>query len=297
MIFTDFDLLNAREMEVAAAIAEAARKSDPAVKILNHPAHVLERYDLLRMMHLKGLSPISICRVNDYEQPQDFPVFIRAEDGANGPETGILDDLNAYRAAVSELRENGKPAKGRIAVKFHAQPNRDGYFRKFGVLRIGDRIIPQHVQYSKSWVVKSNKQLRDDERTAEELVYIRENPHRDLVEQAFDVGNLQFGRADFAVDDDQFALFEINSNPTFPRFHLGSPERAERRALLREKIVEAFAAIDHREGYRQMVRFTPPMPYRDYVSVSEWGVMHKLGLYLRLWRRTKPVQRTQSSDP
>lgn len=287
MVFTDFDLLDAREMVIAAAMAVAAQKADPGVRILNHPAYACERYDLLSKMYVRGLSPVSVCRVSDHETPVAFPVFIRSEDGSSGPETGLLHDETEYRAGIEAMRRAGKPSKGRIAVKFEAAADANGYFRKYGVLRIGDRIIPQHIHHSRDWNVKSNGQSRNDALAAEELDYIRDNPHRDQVMQAFDVGNLQFGRADFGCDTGRFVLYEINTNPTFPRFHRGSPARAERRELLRTLIVDAFAAIDSGETARRRIRFEPPQPYRNYVDTKNWAFFSKLALYQRLLQRKR----------
>lgn len=285
LVFTDFDFLNPRQMEVAAIMAEAARTADPDVTILNHPAHALERYDLLRAMHAKGLSPVSVCRVNDHDMPQEFPVFIRSEDGARGPETGLLHDAEAYRAKIAEMRLAGKPSKGRIAVKFENTRDGNGHYRKYGVLRIGDRIIPQHIHTGADWNVKSGSQERNDALAAEELAYIRANPHRDQVMQAFDTANLQFGRADFAEVNGRFVLFEINTNPTFPRFGRGSAERSVRRDLLRTQIAEAFEAIDRRESPRRRIRFQPPQPYRDHVDTKSWGLFSRMVLSFRLTLR------------
>jgi hypothetical protein len=287
LVFTDFDFLDAREMEIAAAMAVAAKRADTDVRILNHPAHACERYDLLRKMFEIRLSPVSVCRVSDHETPAEFPVFIRSEDGASGPETGLLHNEAEYRAKIAEMREAGKPAKGRIAIKFDATADENGYFRKYGVLRIGDRVIPQHIHYSKDWNVKSSGQSRDEALATEELDYIRDNPHRDRVMEAFDVANLQFGRADFACDKGRFVLFEINTNPTFPRFRRGSSGRAVRRDLLRTQILEAFEAIDSPETRSRRIRFDPPRPYRNYIDTKNWGFFSRMALYQRLLQRQR----------
>ena len=274
-IFTDLEFLSPLEREVAASMALAIGQAAPGTPVLNHPAHACERYELLRRMQLKGASPVTVLRVDSGDMPEKYPVFIRSEDGCAGPETGLIENAERYVEAVAALKRNGKPAKGRIALSYEAVPQPDGYFRKYGVFRVGDHVIPQHILYNRDWVVKSNELGRQPELVAEELAYMRENPHRELVMDAFDTGELQFGRADFGFMDGRFVLYEINTNPTFPRFQGGSPERAERRDMIREQLRQAFAAIDDGVAARRPVPFMPLQPYRRFLETRSWGLRRR----------------------
>ena len=261
-IFTDLEFLSPLEREVAASMAMTIQQTVPGTPVLNHPAYACERYELLRRMQRKNASPVTVLRVDSGELPEKYPVFIRAEDGCAGPETGLLENDSDYLAAVAALKRSGKPAKGRIALSYEAEPQPDGYFRKYGVFRIGEHIVPQHILYNRDWVVKSNELGRQAELVAEELRYMRENPHKSMVMDAFETGELQFGRADFGFKNGQFVLYEINTNPTFPRFKGGSVERSERRDLIRELLKQAFNSIDSKERFRASgeIHAAPALP-------------------------------------
>jgi len=287
MVFTDLEFLNPLELEVAASMAQAVVNIAPSTKILNHPSYACERYELLRRMWRKGASPVSVVRLDSGDLPEKYPVFIRAEDGCSGPETKLLENETDFLEAVAILRRSGKPAKGRVAISYEAEPDADGYFRKYGVFRIGEHIIPQHILYNRDWVVKSNQLGRKAELVAEELEYIRTNPHENLVRDAFDTGELQFGRADFGFKNGQFVLYEINTNPTFPRFRGGSPERLQRRDLIRGLLQDAFSSIDGGERSRRLVKFMPLAPYRNFIETRSWSTWSQMLWRLRLVLRKR----------
>jgi hypothetical protein len=292
MVFTDLEFLSPIELEVVASMVRAVEKAVPGTRVLNHPSYACERYELLRRLQSKGASPVSVVRLDSGDMPEKYPVFIRAEDGCSGPETPLLENQADYLAAVASLRRSGKPVKGRIALSYEAEPDADGYFRKYGVFRIGEHIVPQHILYNRDWVVKSNQLGRKAELVAEEMEYLQTNPHRDLVRDAFDTGDLQFGRADFGFKDGTFVLYEINTNPTFPRFRGGSPERAERRDLLRGLLRDAFDSIDGGERSRRRIKFMPLTPYRSFMETRSWSAWSRA-----LWRLRRHLRKRQALNP
>lgn len=287
MIFTDMDLLGPRQREAAASMAEAVRRARPETPILNHPAFMCERFELLRRARAAGLSPVEAVRLDSAETPSRYPVFIRGEDGANGPETELLKDAAEFAEAVEELRRKGKPPKGRIAVSYEASPDADGYFRKYGAFRIGDRIIPQHVQFHTEWVVKRNAPDRTPDHIAEEFDFVMQNPHADLVHRAFDTGGMQFGRADYGFANGAFVLYEINTNPTFPRFVGGKPEREKRRGHIRTQICDALREVAEGHPRGRSIPFLPLDPYRDFVETRSWSPLAAALFRLRLVRRKR----------
>ncbi len=295
-IFMDMDLLDARQREVAASMAGAIRAASPGAPILNHPAIACERYELLSRTHRLGLSPVQATRLESGDMPQRYPVFIRSECGANGPETGLLHNEADYTQAVEDLRRHGKPAKGRIAVSYHAQPGADGYFRKFGAFRIGDSIIPQHIQFNRDWVVKANAPDRTETHIAEEQAYCELNPHPALVMPVFEAGHIEFGRIDYGFVDGQFCLYEINTNPTFPRFAGGDQKRNARRLIIRNAVVEALQRIDDGKSSRRSVPFMPLSPYRDYVDTHNWSVLSRSAWRMRLVLRKRAARLKPGSE-
>lgn len=241
-IFTDFDLLNTYEVDAAyrAAAAAQARGS----RVLNWPNRVAERFELLRLLRSAGLNPVEVTRLDDRLEPTRYPVFLRGEDGSFGPETGLLRDEAAFREAVAALRASGKTLKRRIAVSFEAEQDRDGFFRKYGAFVVGARIVPQHILRRRDWNVKSAGTERDRAFVDEEFAYVRDNPHGDRLAMLAKMAGIEFGRIDYTITVGVITIFEINTNPTFPRFSGGDVRRGERRQIIRDRLAEAFAAVN-----------------------------------------------------
>lgn len=254
-IFTDFDRLTRFEIECAAIFARELRRHAPEARILNHPLRALERFPLLVALHRAGVNSITATRIESGDRPPAYPVFIRAEDDCRGPETDILRDDAAFDAALDDLERRGLPRKGRIAIGYASECGEDGFFRKYGAFRIGDRILPHHLQRNRSWVVKRDVPKREfttdrnaadrlaEAAVAEEFAFVRDNPHEEVLRKAFDIGGIEFGRADYGVVDGKVVIYEINTNPTMP---LGekSDHRDHIRAIARPRMTEAFLALD-----------------------------------------------------
>lgn len=278
LIFTDFEFLDGFGMMAAAAIADAALRHDPATQILNHPARAAERYALLRRLHRAKLNPVEVIRLDGGDRPERYPVFLRLEDGCLGSETGLIHDPEEFDRAIEDLRASNRPLKRRIAVTFEADPDSEGAFRKYGAFRIGNAIIPQHILRSPDWVVKSAKSQSSEEFAAEEVAFVQENPHAAFLRQATDIADLQFGRIDYTIRNNIPIIFEMNPNPTFPRFDNTSDGRAERRAMILSRIVSAFQQISPIRPDRTKLRFFPPVDCHRYIQMQRWG-----GLSRRIW--------------
>ncbi|MDP2063447.1 MAG: hypothetical protein Q8J98_10160 [Phaeovulum sp.] len=276
LIFTDFEFLDGFGMMAAAAIAEAALRDNPQTLILNHPCHAAERYPLLRRLHRVGLNPVEITRLDGGDRPARYPVFLRLEDGCLGSETGLITSDEAFDAAIADLRGSGRPLKRRVAVSFESEPDREGLFRKYGAFRIGDQIIPQHILRSADWVVKSAKSELSEAFNAEEFAYVRDNPHAEALMQMSDIGGLQFGRIDYGMVSGHPVIFEMNPNPTFPRFSKRGGDRQERRAIILRAVAAAFAAISSAENGHRRIGFAPPLDARRYIQTSRWGAVSRL---------------------
>lgn len=215
-IFTDFDRLTHHEVHFAGLMARTLRAHDPAIRILNDPPFVLERYALLKRLHRAGVNDFDVTRLEGGDRPSQYPVFIRCEDDARPPETGLLHSADELEAALARLQAEGMPLKRRIAVGFAAEPAPDGYYRKYGVICIGDRLIPQHVLRSNDWYVKSRGVPHDAAFDEERLRFFHEFPHGDEVRRAMALANMQYGRVDYGIVGGRIQIYEINSNPKVP---------------------------------------------------------------------------------
>jgi hypothetical protein len=298
-IFSDIDRLSPYERQEAAIFARALRQAEPAAKVLNDPVLTLARVALLAALHRAGINDFTAVRLDTGERPPRYPVFIRAEDGHFGPETDVLRDEVAFDAAVRAMLAAGIPLRGRIAVGFAAKPDRAGNFRRYSAFKIGGRVFADELFVSDTWAVKDRVARWDAGTIAEELAFVRANPHRDAIAEAFAVGHIDFGRMDYGVVDGRIQVYEINTNPTFALRELLAA-RSERPRLVRKMIVEALRAIDTPLSARGRVRFpragSRPHPLR---VPSGWRLVpslaHRLG-HPRV-ARAKPRNRLPGKPP
>ncbi|ROU03367.1 hypothetical protein [Histidinibacterium lentulum] len=279
MIFTDFDRLSPFELEIAASVAQSLHETHPDARVLNHPARFLQRHELLELLWSRGLNPFRSARL-DLPLPElRFPVFLRREGDARGPETGLLQTPDELHASIAGLRDRGIPLRGRLAVEYCDCRDAEGLYRKYGAFRVGAQILPQHIQISRDWIVKSRFKQVTPAHVAEEEAYVRDNPHREALLGIMDLGGADFGRIDYAVLGGRIVVFEINSNPSFP-----GPDRQDarqdRRSIVRGRLIDALSAVDtplakdNPIEIRLPRRFShdlcPPAPFQD-IGRALWG--------------------------
>ena len=254
-IFGDIDRLSRYERETAGNFADAMRRAAPAAHLLNDPVLTLDRVPLLAALARAGINDFAAVRLDTGARPSGFPVFIRTEDGHFGPETDLLPDEAGFDAALDDLQARGFPLRGRIAVGYAGKPNADGRFRRYSAYKIGDRLFADELFVSEHWAVKDAVALWDRQTIAEELDFVRANPHEDVLRNAFAVGHVDFGRADYGVVDGRVQVYEINTNPIFaigPR----DDGRSQRRALAEQATIDAFRALDTPVGKGGRVKFS-----------------------------------------
>ena len=258
-VFTDLDRLSGYEIDAAAEIAKALA-AVPGVAIMNWPNRALGRYALLRRLHEAGFNSFNVWRLDEQRPPTAYPVFIRREQDALGPESPLLRDEIQYRAAVESLQSSGKGLSGRIAVQFRQQPDADGNYRKYGAFCFRGHVVPQHLFLSRDWNVKRSSIELSRAMIEEEEHYVFGNPHAEQLRAVFDLAEIDFGRADYAVVDNRLEIFEINTNPTFPRMRLDRKERARRRHHAVEGVIAGFRSFDQPIAESGLVTFRTPKP-------------------------------------
>lgn len=256
-IFSDIDRLSRYEREALRVFADALRKAEPAARILNDPALALDRVPLLAALHKAGMNDFIATRLDDGARPPRFPVFIRPEDDHSGPESDLIHDEIAFEAALRSLRDRGLPLHRRIAVGFSGKPFADGRFRRYSAYIIGGRVFGDELFVSGKWAVKDEVAEWSAEVAAEELAFVRANPHERELQKAFAIGHIDFGRADYGVVDGRVEVYEINTNPTFALGHR-RPDRAERVALARRATIDALRAVDTPLSGKGRITFVNP---------------------------------------
>jgi hypothetical protein len=288
LIFTDLDRLTPYELEVAESAARAVIKRAPQARIYNSPASVRLRYQLLRRLFELGLNPIEALRVDDERIPTHFPVFIRRESEALGPEPlaplgPLLRTAEEYRLALGQLRRDGRSLSGLVALTFVDTRDAEGRYRKYGVIRAGDAFVPQHLLLSSSWVVKRSEARLAAEAVAEEERYVLENPHAAALRPIFDEAGVTFGRIDYALGPKGPVIFEINTNPSLPRFRpVDEDGRGVRRRHVIATLVDALTHMGEPALVGGTVRLRPPAP--EISALSGPGLRQRLQHRLHAWR-------------
>jgi hypothetical protein len=290
-VFTDLDRLTSYEIEAATEIAHAVRHADARAMISNWPNRVLGRYALLRRLHEAGINSYNVWRLDEERMPTSYPVFIRREQDALGPETPLLHDESEYRAAVAQLRERRRALIGRIAVQFCQSADEAGMYRKYGALYFRGDVVPQHLFLSRDWMVKrSTLELTPDMMAAEER-YVFENPHADQIRAIFALAETDFGRIDYTIVDGRVQTFEINTNPNFPRMRLDPDGRLRRRLHVVEQTLLGFKAMDGGVTRTGLTRFRTPKPKLHRLrNRSIWRRAGDLAALLR-WRANALLNR------
>lgn len=256
-VFADFDRLTHYEIQCLGAVADALKAADPSIRIYNDPRRVLERAPLLKRLRREGINDFDVTRVDLGEKPSAYPVFIRCEDDCNKPDTGLLNSESEFDAAIADMTQRGIPLKRRIAVQYRAEKSPDGYFRKYGAIRLGDRIFPQHILRNTDWYVKKGQVERDAQSEAEFVALFDDfKSHADVLRPIFDLAGIDYGRVDYGFVDGRIQVFEINTNPTIPKLRRRREFIKLRYDRLRPALLESFAAMNtpHAKG--------PPVPYK-----------------------------------
>ena len=212
-IFTDFDRLDSDQMERAKKHAILLERADSSNVILNHPDRFLGRFDLLQTLHARDPKAPATCRLIDWKQVRDFPVFIRGERDHLAALSGLIDTATALETTAKRLLSEHRNIDDVMIIQFQNQLNEEGFYEKYGAFRIGDTIYGQHLFQHQSWWVKDNAADWNDQQRARNFDYIDENPHVDMLMPIFEAAGIEYGRIDYCLMDGRVVVFEINTNP------------------------------------------------------------------------------------
>ncbi len=244
-VFSDIERLGGRRAEIAARLwQELAERGGGSVRLLNHPTRSMRRYELLRALHERGVNRSNAYRLTEWRRPARFPVFLRVEDGHEGPLTPLLRTERELDEAAARIALEGWYRDRVLVVEFCDTADRTGIFRKYSAFNVGGRIVPRHLFFSRSWMVKE-RDLVERDLLAEERRYVEENPHRRFLEECFELARIDYGRIDYALKDGAPQVFEINTNPmTMAPVDSTVPGRYPVHELFARGFGEALEAID-----------------------------------------------------
>jgi hypothetical protein len=243
-IFTDMDRLGFWELELSARLHRQLTAS--GLRSLNDPARVRQRLALLRRLKDEGLNDFDVIPVDQHQRPSRFPVFLRTQSAHRGVLSGLLFAQDEVDRAVDAALAEGVPRKELILVEYCAEPIREGLFRKLSVYRIGPTMVPSLAVHESRWIAKEGELgIADGPLYDEEHAIVRENRYGDALRPAFEVGEIEYGRADFGLVGGRPQVYEINTNPAIKvaKSH-PFPIRLEAARLCAERIDQALATID-----------------------------------------------------
>ncbi len=212
VIWTDMDRIAPSTRREAAAIH--ARLACRGIKLLNHPEGSLRRFQLLDALAATGDNPFRVFRPSALPPDLRFPVFLRREAGAMVTAPALIPDRISLEHALRESVGRHLSADDWMVAEYSAEPEADGYFRKYGAYRIGDTLFAQHCFISRSWFVKHLSDGMNELHRLEHREYVRRNPHADWIRQKFELAGITYGRIDYGRIAGRLQVFEINTNPT-----------------------------------------------------------------------------------
>ncbi|MBZ9676396.1 hypothetical protein [Mesorhizobium sp. ES1-1] len=213
-IFTDLDRLAPAELQTAAALHKTIASQDANVLLLNDPASVPRRFDLLRRLKAAGCNDFDVHRLGDRQAIRRFPVFVRWESRHDPPLTGLLDNADALERAIAGMPKRVRTDPDLMIVEYGTAPSPDGRFRKYSAFKVGRVIYPQHCFSSHGWYIKFSEAILGDAERAENRAYVEENPHAVQLQRIFELADIDYGRIDYGLVDGRVQTFEINTNPT-----------------------------------------------------------------------------------
>jgi hypothetical protein len=246
-VLMDFDRLSAARLRDVALFYRRLR--DLGLQVLNDPAKFRSRYGLLRCLKRLGLNDFNAYRAEEMLVPNRWPVFLRTEGNHAYPVSALLDDAAAMKEAVKSAVAAGYPYSSMLIVEYCAEPVRPGLFRRFSVLRVGERMLGYTCAHDDKWVVKYGQPgIAPPELYEEEFEIVMTNPFGEQMRRVFELGGVEYGRVDFGMVGGRPQVFEINTNPNILLTPPPSPapRRNESVALFKTNYIAALKALEDR---------------------------------------------------
>ncbi len=239
VIFADLERLDAAALHRAAGIK--ARLDEAGVPTLNDPARSMRRYQLLRFLHDAGINPFNVYSAAEPRPAVRFPVFLREAGEHSGAASKLFNTREELNAALARMEEIGLRRDTHLIVEYQDTRSTEGYFRKYGAFRIGDRIVPRHLLFSPDWEIKNGGRGFTPAQAKEEWNYVRDNPHAEALMKTFDMAAIEYGRIDYSFQGGRPVIWEINTNPLLGTAAIAAPElRGRQQQCFLSNITEAF---------------------------------------------------------
>jgi hypothetical protein len=243
-IFSDLDRLHFWDLECAGRIYR--QLGELGARVLNDPGRFRSRFQLLRRLHARGFNDFNVWPVDETPPPSAYPVFLRTDSAHRGPLTDLLTSPEELRVAIDAQIARAVPVRELMIVQYAAEPVREDLYRKLAVYRVGGRMVPALCAHQGHWKAKFGEsgiaggQLYDDE-----YRLVSENAFGEVIRPAFDLGAIEYGRADFGLFQGRPQVYEINTNPMIRNLKTHPfPVRLRASEAAMSALVDAFSHID-----------------------------------------------------
>ena len=248
-VFMDRERMDQWELRIFGQLYNHLKNAGPGYRVVNNPARMMNRLELLRMLYREGINKFNVYPVSECQKPVQYPVFIRRIYDHKTPVTGLLHNEQELGQALAELRAKNEPDEGLIIVEFCAQPVKDTLFRKLSAFRVGDKVFFYQTVHQHDWLIKfGTKNSATPELYLEEHDMIKTNAFGDELRHVFELANIEYGRADFGLVNGKVQIYEINTNPhIIPPFDHPDPVRVKSMQLGWDKYMQAINDLDTTE--------------------------------------------------
>lgn len=268
-IFTDHERLYPTVIEGAALIAKQLQLRGD--RVLNNPAFVRSRYEILRRLQAAGINRFSVFRADSGPQPNRFPVFIRNEHDHSSDGLFLIHNQSDLDEELELMESKGISLIGKLVIEYCGEEFLPQTWRRFSSYCIGGKIISHHTGFDHQWIVKDgfdSMQLENhpdkDELLSIERDFVIQNQHEEILREVFSIARIDYGRADFSTYDGKIQIFEINTNPMHGREEeVLAQSHPGRRTILKSSEDKLHQAIKELHGNS--------LPDRDADSLHKVG--------------------------
>jgi hypothetical protein len=243
-LFSDIERLSEERREILSQVYKQLEAH--GARLLNNPRTSKDRYGLLKCLYEAGINTHRIFKIDELPSDLKFPVFVRVGNDHKGTMTHLLHSWTELENALLSAAFQGFVMSDLVVVEFaDTRASSDEEYHRYYAYRLGDRIIPRGYSWSRNWQVKGrdvNPAWDAEERAA----YLEEKPHQDQLMNMFKLAGIEWGRADYSVQNGKIRVWEINTSPTFAITGPDKYEEFRRVFHLRaaELLSEAFEAVD-----------------------------------------------------
>ncbi len=228
-VFTDLDRLTPSERRLAATVWCQLVGRAPAIRLLNDPARVPTRYELLSALAASGSNHYRAWLASEDLGRVCFPVFVRVANEHTGSLTPLLRTHAELARALRGARLQGYRPRDLLVVEFCDTSDEHGIYRKYSVIVVGEEVLPRHLFHSRRWLIKK-PDLDGGPFARERDAFLETNPHAAILRAICRQVGIDYGRVDYSMLGDEPQVWEINTNPTVLK--------------LAERLTEAFERID-----------------------------------------------------